>query len=226
MKWGVPVWVWGRRIGVGFRRAASFRPASVSATSIVAVLALVLSGATFYRQFVYSSRALGFIILQPTVEESGVMAFPVTAINSGTRDVAVVDAWLAIWDASAGDWAFVRTNGLVKFRPVVVRADAMVIFEVRAFHDPEIWSHVGLPAGEGTRRRACLGIHFTIIDDNNRTYRSLRVVGKEDIGTQLTDNRPSRTSQSSFFTRTTPALTVELEGVEKCNELSQGELVR
>lgn len=67
-----------------------------SITDVVAVVALILSGANFYYQFMRSPRDLTAVVLPPNCSDQGECAVKVVVRNGGTRDEVVEDAFLVI----------------------------------------------------------------------------------------------------------------------------------
>src|SRR5437867_1445687 len=90
------LWTSLQRFGAFGRLAASRTVASVSPTVVLSLLAIALASATFYRNFLYTNRALD-IVITDLKEENDIVTLQCMAVNTGNRDAAIVDGSLFYW---------------------------------------------------------------------------------------------------------------------------------
>jgi len=103
--------------------------------------ALALSGATFYREFVYEKRQVRFSVLNLRNVNSTDLEVTVGLMNSGNRDVGIVDARLMfpMPDREAKVWGQIsRPDG---FSPMVVKPGEIKFFALVALPNTDALQH-------------------------------------------------------------------------------------
>src|SRR5215475_520015 len=87
--------------------SASWR-ARMDLTTVVAVMALALSGLSFYRSYIYTKQQLEVTVTEVSyVTNQGELYMTVAFSNSGNRDAALLRIEPALWNGrgkKSGEW--------------------------------------------------------------------------------------------------------------------------
>ena len=177
----VPLWVWKWRVSrlVGTLRSRTVR--SMSASVLISIFALAVSGATFYRNFVYVQRDARFTPAGLSALEDGAMT-TLVAVNPGNRPIAVLSADLMCWRFSM--WQPIANNPSTSdFSPLVIKPGEVVSVMVKAAFD---WNGlddrcearvVGGPPAIRTDSYLYIGLLTHVVTDDGLEFRNYHLIG-------------------------------------------------
>jgi hypothetical protein len=161
--------------------------AKIDMTATVAILALTLSGLSFYRSYIYKNNQLDVTVTEVSyVTNQGELYMTVAFANAGNRDAALLRVEPALWSRrTKGDPQWAPLAGKVHSdipvtgpkMPTVVKAGGVEVITLSARLDPsDVESAIGSSNGA-----AFLGIRVATMNSDGKLYLVQHPVAKLSV---------------------------------------------